>query len=203
MLDADAPPFLLDGDLRLARHHGAATLGRAGLKGDDREDLEQEALLELVRRIRHFDAARGSRDSFVIHVARHAASRLVERRSAARRDWRRSRASLQDEIETPNGTVALADTVADDDHARRTRGARLNGPERDDLRLDVQVVLERLPAQLRAVCDLLMKHGSTDAAKALGVPRGTFHDMIRPVRAEFREAGLDAYLTSPAGGRAA
>jgi RNA polymerase sigma-70 factor (ECF subfamily) len=203
MHTVDPSALVQDHDLMLARHHAGRAVGRAGLTRSDRDDLEQEALFELVRRVRQFDAARGPRDSFVIHVARHAAARVIEQRTAARRCWRRCRASLQDEIETQNGTVALADTVADDDHARRTRGARLNGPERDDLRLDVQDVVDRLPAQLRGVCDLLMKHGSTDAAKALGVPRGTFHDMVRRVRAEFREAGLDAYLTSPAGGRAA
>ena len=202
MLDATPSALVQDQDLMLARHHAGRAVGRGGLTRDDRDDLEQQALLELCVRMRQFDAERGPRDSFVIHVARHAAARVVEQRTAARRCWRRCRASLQDEVETANGTIALAETVAADDHARRTRGARLTGIERDDLRLDVQAVLDRLPPGLRVVCDLLMRLGPTDAAAALGVPRGTFHDMVRRVRAEFRDAGIDAYVAAPAGGRA-
>ncbi|MCE9635857.1 MAG: hypothetical protein K8T90_09145 [Planctomycetes bacterium] len=201
MLNDDPSVLVHDRDLELARHHAARAVGRAGLRSEDREDLEQEALVQLVRRIRQFDAARGEREGFVATVAQQAVSRVVEHRCAARRSWRRN-TSLDAEVSAADGTTAaIADAVADDDHARRTRGARLNQTERDDLRLDVQAVLDRLPSGLRAVCELLMKVGPTEAAEALALPRGTLHDRTRRIRAHFREAGLHRYLASPDGAR--
>src|SRR6187455_751181 len=102
-----------DHDLALARRHAARAIGRAGLNGGDREDLAQEALFQLVRRIRRYDPDRGPREAFV--------ARVVEHRCAARRDWRRS-TSLDAEMAAHGGTkTTLTEIIADDDHARRTR----------------------------------------------------------------------------------
>lgn len=204
-MQISAPSHLVtDHDLALARHHSLGAVGKAGLRRDDADDLAQQAALELCNRIARFDPQRGRREAFVVAVARNATARVIEERSAARRDWRRCRASLQDEIATAAGAaVPRADTIDDDDHARRTRGARLSSAERDDMRLDVQAVVDRMPAELRAVCAALLRLGPSDAARSLGLPRGTFFDITRRVRAHFEAAGLDAYVAAaaPAGGR--
>lgn len=184
--------LVTDHDLALARHQAARAVGRAGLTRDDVDDLAQQGALELCARIARFDPQRGRREAFVVAIARNSTARVVEERCAARRDWRRCRSSLQDEVATPRGSaITLADALGDD------------GPDPDvvDVALDVRAVVASLPEQLRAACIVLQRLGSTDAARALGVPRSTLHDITRRIRCHFEAAGLDVYV-APAKGAA-
>ncbi len=202
MLNSAPAPQVSDRDLDLVRSRIGRAVGRAGLTGADRDDLSQHALVELCRRAHRYDAGRGPRDAFVANVALNAVANVVERRCAAKRDWRRCRVSLDDEVLTASGSrLPRVATVADDEHAVRTRGARLGPVERADLRLDMATVLAGLPERRRRVCWLLMRLNPTDAAWELGIARGTLHEIVRRIREEFERAGLDAYVNTSAGGR--
>ena len=190
-----------DRDLALATHHARRAVGRAGLTTSDVEDVAQEALVQLVHRLPRFDEERGPRTAYSAMVIRGAVSRTVEHRRAARRDWRRCRTSLDEEFALRGGnTVTRGETIASDEHATRTRGARLGPVERADLRLDLQDLLDRLPEGPRQVCRLLMRVTPTEAAREVGLPRGTFHGVVRRIRKHFEEAGLDVYVGTAAGG---
>lgn len=63
-------------------------------------------------------------------------------------------------------------------------------PRRLDLRLDVAVVVERLPADLRRIALMLQRQPITDVARDLRLSRGTIYARIGRIRDYFEKAGL-------------
>src|SRR4051794_5795790 len=77
----------------------------------DRDDLRQDILLDLLRRIRTFDPKRGTFGAFVGTIAGHRAARLIK--NMQRRPATSSAISL-DELAVSSG-ASLPDTIAEAD----------------------------------------------------------------------------------------
>ena len=55
-------------------------------------------------------------------------------------------------------------------------------------------VLERLPPELRDLCQRLATETVTEISRSTGVPRGTLYESIKRLRQIFKDAGLKDYL---------
>jgi predicted DNA-binding protein (UPF0251 family) len=62
------------------------------------------------------------------------------------------------------------------------------------VRLDVQLVVDRLRPRLREACDHLRRESQSDAARAMGANRASLMRALARTRRMFAEAGLDSYL---------
>lgn len=132
-------------------------VGRAGLRPQDRADLEQELALRLLERRHRFDAARGPWPAFARRVVENAGTNALRFRARAKR--------------ASGPTEPLTEGVpAPDDAEARARAA------------DLGRALNALPAELRAVAELLTTHTVTAAARALGVSRSTVYARLRAIR---------------------
>ena len=60
--------------VRLTTH---ALVKRGGVPAADRQDVEQELMLDLLRRLPRFDASRASLRTFTARVVAHCATRIV------------------------------------------------------------------------------------------------------------------------------
>ena len=49
----------------LIRHKARQLVGKAGLTEDDRQDLEQELMIDLLGRMKHFNPAKGKKTTFM------------------------------------------------------------------------------------------------------------------------------------------
>lgn len=147
----------------------ARQLGRL-IRSCSREDLEQELLLEVVIGWERFDPARGKPAAFVEHLIQQKAWKL--RRAAG--SERRTRS-----FDTNNH-----DQPAGDDPIRHVA-----------LRIDVDVAVSNLPADLRKACDELRRESVSGVARNRGVPRSTLDSSLKRVRETFRRADLDQYLS--------
>jgi RNA polymerase sigma-70 factor, ECF subfamily len=149
----------------------------AGFRRDDRDDLRQEIILDLLRRTPRFDSARGDWHGFVRGVYRHRQIGLITQHR--RRRW-----------EVLAGDLGPAEDGNDDrldalDCRRRTDPARV-----PQLRLDVRRVVAGLPPRLQSLALVLGELPIAEVCMRTGKSRATVHRMTVQIREAFVNAGL-------------
>lgn len=154
----------------------------------EREEMEQELALQLWRSLPAYDPTLASTQTFASRVIDNKAANLGDRLRAKKRTPR-AKPEPKDREQEVREVVDRSDMLA----AERDR------QEEEDLRLDVQRIVDRLPSPQQRLCRLLLATGCiTDAAKAAGVPRTTFLGQLAPLRRLFERKELTAYLRSDA-----
>jgi len=99
----------------LVRSKARQLVGRYGFTASDREDIEQELMLDLLQRLPRFDPSRAKRKTFINRVVDNAVASLVKRQKAEKRDYRRNGGSLSKDVEAPDGgLVERGDTLSAD-----------------------------------------------------------------------------------------
>ena len=107
--------------VQLIRYKSGQLAGKAGFRVSDRDDLEQELVFDLWRRLPRYDSARARRNTFIARVVEHKIASLIEAQKAAMRDYRRCRWSLNDRIEEADGrSLEREETIDQDDYMLRT-----------------------------------------------------------------------------------
>lgn len=181
--------------VQLIRYKSGQLAGKAGFRVSDRDDLEQELVFDLWRRLPRYDPARARRNTFIARVVEHKIASLIEAQKAAMRDYRRCRWSLDDRIEDADGrSLEREETIDQDDYMLRTGTRSRPAEELRDLAIDVAALLETLPPELRELCQRLEAETVSEISRATGVPRGTLYESIRKLRKICEEAGLKEYL---------
>jgi len=175
---------------RLISSKAKQLVGKAGFTESDREDIEQELMLDLLERLPSYDPTRGSKHTFIARVVDHRIARLVERRTAAKRDRGRPVLSLSELMGLEDARLERRSATIEEGGKAiyRRRG------EARDLALDLAELLDDLPHELRGLCERLRTQSVSDISRETGVPRSTIYGWIRKLRGAFSERGLDQYL---------
>jgi RNA polymerase sigma-70 factor (ECF subfamily) len=188
-------PYEIDGYiLRLVRFKARELVKTSSVPQSDRDDIAQDLLLDILRRLPRFDPGRSSRSAFIRRVIANRIATILAARRAQRRDPARCRESLNDEILDVDGTSVERAESLDADCCMRRDGSEVGAAERRrDLRVDLDATVASLPPHLRDLCTRLERSTVTEIAAELGVPRGTVRGRIKTIRRHFRAAGLDDY----------
>jgi RNA polymerase sigma-70 factor, ECF subfamily len=150
---------------RLAAIRAATTATLYQLPTDSRQDLQQEALLELWRKRGAYDPGRGTWRTFAELVVANRMVSMVRSMHAHKAGYFR---------EEP---IQRAD--------------RLPAPvERHDLRIEVRRVLGGVAPFDRTVALCLIGHSAAETGHKLGVSRATVYRVIDRLRVAFTRAGL-------------
>jgi RNA polymerase sigma factor (sigma-70 family) len=157
---------------RFVRNRSADLVGREGLKFDDLEDLQQSANLALVERWRLFDPRRAKPTTFSARVVESHQASLLRKRRSLRRYWSRS----------INASAQVLAAIPDRRH------------QSQDLKLDLDAVVDSLPPGLQSICKSLQEHSPTRTAQLLGIHRTRVYEAVARIRRLFEDAGLRAYL---------
>ena len=182
--------------VQLIKYKARQLVGKAGFTWADRDDLEQELTLDLLRRLPKYNPERAQRNTFIARVVEHKIASLIDAQKAGIRDYRRCCCSLNDPFEEDDGyLVERLDRLDQEAYLLRTGAQARPAEERAALALDVATVLEQLPPELRQLCQRLQAETVSEIARDLGVPRGTLYDSIKKLRKIFEDAGLKDYLT--------
>lgn len=189
----------LDGyAVKLIRHKARQLIGRAGLVDADRDDLEQDMAIDLLRRLPRFDPTRAKRETFIARVVEHRVATIIEGQKAGLRDYRRVAGSLDERHEGADGSIGDSAPVLDQDTYRRETLAAANRDEDlHALRQDLEKAIGDLPPDLRDLCARLLTSSVSEVSRETGVPRGTVYESIQKLRTRFERAGLAAYLEGP------
>ena len=175
-----------------ARH----LVGQAGFTASDRDDLEQELILDLLRRLPKYDPSRAKRNTFIARVVEHKIANLIEAQTAHKRDYRRCPCSLNERFEEEEGgrSVERAETLDQEDYLLRIGVEPGAAEELRALALDVAAVVETLPPELRELCRRLGQETVTEVSRDTGVSRATLYESVTRLRKIFEDAGLKNYL---------
>jgi RNA polymerase sigma-70 factor (ECF subfamily) len=183
--------------VRLIKNKARQLIGLAGFTESDREDIEQEMLLDLLRRLPKFDPRRAQRSTFIARIIEHKIATLIEAQEAAVRDYRKRAFSLNEEMKDGDGaTVERGDTFDQDCYLRRTDQVSNSTCLAHDLSIDLRVFLAALPPELRTLCEQLAGESVADLVRRTGTPRSTIYESIKKLRRLLEDAGLDEYLRS-------
>lgn len=179
----------------LIRIKARQLVGKAGFTRDDIPDLEQEMMLALWERLPKFDSSKATLNTFSARIIEHKIQNIIRHRKQEIRDFRRESYSLDDSIKGVDGqNIERADLV-DKFKVDARRGLhRRTREEQSQLRVDVSIVLSKLPDDLRQVAEHLKTKTPTETAKALGTPRTTIYRHIEWLQAIFEDKGLRDYL---------
>jgi RNA polymerase sigma-70 factor (ECF subfamily) len=186
--------------VRLIKHKARQLVGRAGFVEADRHDLEQELVIDLLRRLPRFDPAIAKRETFITRIVQHHIATIIESQKAGIRDYRQHAGSIDERREEDDGSSADSPPVLNqDEYLRETLTSARRDEDLHALRLDIEKVLsELLPSDssidLRALCARLQTSSVTDVSRETGVPRGTVYEAIQKLRTRFERAGLSIYL---------
>ena len=176
---------------RLIRTKAHQLIGKAGFTENDRQDLQQELMMDLLQRMRHFNPAKAKKATFMTRIVQRHIATLLEARHAQCRDWRLCRRSLNTPHENDSGdTRELIDRVDSQGNLgssdQETRQEAIS-----NLHMDIERVLNSLPEDLRDLCVRLRESNMAEIARETGVARTTLYDKLARIRESFREAKLD------------
>lgn len=167
-------PSCVTGDaLRaLIRRKINTMLGLANFHRQDREDLEQDLTLSLLKSLPAFQEKCGTPEQFANTVLANAGSNILRDRRAQKR---RARAVVSlSEPQSPDVEV---------DH-RLDRAGRESSEHRD-LRIDTAEKLAELPTETRKIAEQLKTLNVAQCARRLGLPRSTLKSKLGPKGALF------------------
>jgi RNA polymerase sigma-70 factor (ECF subfamily) len=169
-------------------------IGKAGFTEDDRKDLEQELMLDLLMRMRFYDSSKSKRSTFMsVLVERHAAT-ILESRQAQRRSYRRQMISLN---ATPSNCDSEPEELNDCLSGDGTFQVHLTGSIDDrewDIGLDLRRFIASLPEDLRELCQHLCSGNKAKIARTLKIHRTTIYLKLKALREALLKQGLQEYL---------
>lgn len=164
-----------------------------GLTPTDIEDLRQEFILDLLKRLKAFRPEKAARRTFISRLVQNHARTIVEFRTAQIRDVRQNADSLDKEIEEGDldGETKL-DQLSNDDYKAWFGYGSSTDEDLLDLSLDLKSAVGKLPPRQRSICEALSKEQTkTEIARALKVSRATVHADIQVIRRRLVRAGIE------------
>ncbi len=175
----------------MIRRTAARLIGRAGIKRQDREDMEHDIIEDVLRRVRSFDATRANLNTFIRRVVEHRFTTILRDLRAQKRNHGRSPASLDVQTHDTDGRcVEHAQMVADGATCMRTGRWTSTAIEQSDLRSDVEIVMKRLPSGLRELWRLLPHNSVSRIARLPGMSRRKARRRVNELRDHLQKLGL-------------
>lgn len=178
----------------IIRRKARQLVGRGGFGPSDRQDIEQDLLVDLLERLPSFDPEQSAIHVFVAMVVKRHAANLLRYGKAEKRDRRRE-CSLHKVVgHDEQGPVELGSAVTSRERDAVTQQARRDAGEAAEMALDVAELIERLPPQLRQLAKRLQTQTVSQAAREMRVPRTTLYASVRELRRRCEQVGLANYL---------
>ncbi|MDD5698884.1 MAG: sigma factor [Victivallaceae bacterium] len=164
--------------VRIAKSAARRMIGKYGLTESDLPDLEQELVTAGLKMMVRFDPEKSKESTFIARVVESKILDLIIRRQAECRDWRRCRDSLNRTVTLPEvGVIEKIETIECEQNSDPL------------LILDVTLILERLPPDLREICEIMKYYGRSGPLNDM--PRIMFFRKLQRLRDIFLQAGLD------------
>lgn len=194
-MSAQSHEILSDYARTLIRVKARQLVRRTEFTACEAEDLEQELTLRILTQLDRFDPARSSINTFFARIVNSAVGMLIRERGRIKRTGRDGVQieSLEKMVEQSDGSPApLWETVSDQDAHRRHQSRPLTALEALQQQLDISVVLDQLPPELRRICEQLMEGTQTVSRRDSHVSRRKYPAAINLIREQFTRAGLSA-----------
>lgn len=176
--------------VRLIKYKANQLIGKVGFTENDREDLEQELVFDLLCHLPKFNPDRAQLNTFISRVVEHMVIRIIEGRNTDKRDYRLCDYSLNESMEDKdNNQIEYIDTI--DQNEYFIKKGRYSRPLEEIVELSIYVrqIITGLPPNLRTLCELLQEETITEISKNRNIPRGTIYESIKKIREMFEDSG--------------
>lgn len=155
---------------------------------NDREDLEHDLWVDLLKRLPKYDPSKATLNTFIARVVERKVVSLIRYHLAEKRAVAREEASLNELVRDCDGrTVERHETTREG----ATAWQRLH-----ELQRDIADLREHLPSEVhRLVMDALSRGGTINSIAAeLGISRRQAERHVAEIRQIFEDASLRDYL---------
>jgi RNA polymerase sigma factor (sigma-70 family) len=151
----------------------------------DRDDLRQDILVDLLRRITAFDPKRGTFGAFVGTIIAHRAARLTKR-------WRRQRVTMisLDQPIASAGAMTLGDMTAEADGISASLGQPFDRFAEIEQRLDLTQALAVLEPGELSLCAKLTEYTPTEISRSGEFSRASLYRRLRNIRRRLLAEGF-------------
>lgn len=156
----------------------------------EREDLGQDLLVDLLRRLPAYDPSRGSIGAFAGLILRNQSSRIAMRHHQVRRAQCGTLLSLDAPI--AGGIEPLGCLLAEADGLAAWHGQDPSAAEDADLRHDLARALGDLPEDARALCATLGTCAIAEIVSSTGISRSALYRHIAQLRLDLAMRGFGA-----------
>lgn len=186
---SNLPTLLYEADAAARRLHRKLRLPPVDL-----EDLRQDLLVDLIRRISGYDARRGTMGAFANVVLRHQCTRIAIRTHRRRR----LEGHVVLSLDTPSaGAVEpLGCVLAESDGLAAWHGQDHCASDDAELRHDLAQALGALSDDARGLCVALCQYAVAELAGRDGVSRSTLYRRLARLRLDLAMCGLGARGTA-------
>jgi RNA polymerase sigma factor (sigma-70 family) len=171
---------------KLIRRKARDMVGLFGFSKSDREDLEQEFRLEILKQSAHYDQTKSSVQTFSDRVITHRIADLIKERQAQCRDWRKT-VSLSDPLPGSEDDLTFEDCLDANGGIDIRKAPCSPQQEAFDQRRDIQRFLSRLEPRLRDLCIRLLHRTVAEIAHETGEPASSIYDRRRGIRDLYRK----------------
>ena len=159
--------------VRIIKHKARKLIGSKGFSKSDREDLEQEMIYDLLRRLPKYDSAKAQLNTFIARVVENRISSIIEEREAGKRDWHLCTTSLNDRFDQgENDTVERQEVYDMDECLSQTGRFPPNPFDQKQHRIDLGSAIPALPPELRSFCKRVLPESVTEIFRYTGIPHG-------------------------------
>jgi DNA-directed RNA polymerase specialized sigma24 family protein len=172
---------------RLADAAAGAMCRSLGLPPDERDDLRQDLLVDLLTRLPSYDAARGEFGAFARVCIRHAATRLA--RKAKRDRAARHPNGLDDPLPGQEG-VTVGAGVSEGEGYSAWCGQPTDAVAALERRLDLERAGAAIDAGDLPLCGALSRQTPHELGKGGTIPRARIYRRITEMRLRLLAAGV-------------
>jgi len=193
MRSANAQNFIFNNYAKSCIEFKARQLSRRSeFRGSDREDLQQEIWLVLLKESHRFNPLRSSLNTFVDRVVNSAVCMILRRPYRGKRAQKRKTLSLEQTqtVSDNEGKMSLAETISDADQSRRMGISQRNETVRRNAAEAFAHAVDTMPADMRDVCRQVMDGSISSAARELGMSRYQVRRALQAARPHFEQAGF-------------
>ncbi len=160
-------------------------IGRAGLVEGDREDLEQELVLDLLVRIPQYDPTKSSRNTFIRQLVEHKIASLLKFLEAGCRDYRCSAGSLDEHDGTCDGNETPP-VLNEPSYRHDCLLAAQREEELQCLQQDIAKILATVPPHLQDLCVQLQQFTISEVSRETKISRDQLYQSIMKLRIYFK-----------------
>ena len=163
----------------------------ARLPAQERDDIEQDMLLDLLTRLPSFDAERGTLEAFATLCFRHRGIRLAEH---VRRDRQRHHLTAFDDVVATGGdadaALTLAEVLPEADGLLVWWGQPSDAAAICERRLDLSSAAAALDVRDHTLCAALSASPVQEAARRCAMSRASLYRRIAEMRLRMLAAGI-------------
>ena len=148
-----------------------------GFTDEQREDLSQDMVVEVLSAMPKFDPAQSNRKTFI--------SRVLDNfvKNAIRTEIHRRQRECDTPVPLEDISEGYTPVVND------PRQGQLSEAEQLDTQMDVAQILSQMPRHLQKICSLLKTHSITETAKKLRINRTAIYRQLAEIREHFQRSG--------------